>query len=102
MTLPAGFARTADAPAPLPLHVVDRGGFAAWRDAQPPAVQAWLAAQRFDGSAGTTVSWANADGGLGGAVLVVGPVGRLGSRREEGEGESEDQAHAGGAIRGMT
>ena len=43
MSLPAGFARTADAPAPLPLHVVDRGGFAAWRDAQPPAVQAWLA-----------------------------------------------------------
>ena len=72
MTLPAGFARTADAPAPLPLHVVDRGGFAAWRDAQPPAVQAWLAAQRFDGSAGTAVSWANADGGLAGAAIGIG------------------------------
>ena len=72
MSLPAGFARTADAPAPLPLHVVDRGGFAAWRDAQPPAVQAWLAAQRFDGSAGTAVSWANADGGLAGAAIGIG------------------------------
>ncbi|HMT38907.1 MAG TPA: leucyl aminopeptidase family protein [Thermomonas sp.] len=72
MTLPTGFARTADAPAPLPLHVVDRGGFATWRDAQPPALQAWLAAQRFDGNAGTTVSWANADGGLAGAAIGIG------------------------------
>ena len=72
MTLPAGFARTADAPRPCRCIVVDRGGFAAWRDAQPPAVQAWLAAQRFDGSAGTAVSWANADGGLAGAAIGIG------------------------------
>ena len=49
MTLPAGFATSADAGAVHPLHVVDKAGFAAWHDAQPPAVQAWLAAQRFDG-----------------------------------------------------
>ena len=53
MTLPAGFAISTDAGAVHPLHVVDKAGFAAWRDAQSSAVQAWLAAQRFDGSAGT-------------------------------------------------
>ena len=72
MTLPAGFALTADAGAAHPLHVVDKAGFAAWRDAQPAAVQAWLAAQRFDGSAGTAQSWADADGGIAGAVVGIG------------------------------
>ena len=69
MTLPAGFALPADAGAAHPLYVVDKAGFAAWRDAQPAAVQAWLAAQRFDGSAGTAHAWADADGGIAGAVL---------------------------------
>ena len=72
MTLPAGFATSADAGAVHPLHVVDKAGFAAWRDAQPPAVQAWLAAQRFDGSAGTAQSWADAEGAIAGAVLGIG------------------------------
>ena len=72
MTLPAGFALPADAGAAHPLHVVDKAGFAAWRDAQPSAVQAWLAAQRFDGSAGTAQSWADAEGGIAGAVLGIG------------------------------
>ena len=74
MTLPAGFAtpdQTAT-PHPFPLHVVSRDSFAAWRDAQPAAVQAWLAAHRFDGSAGTLQSWANAEGQLGGAVIGIG------------------------------
>ena len=35
-------------------------------------VQAWLAAQRFDGSAGTAQSWANAEGAIGGAVIGIG------------------------------
>ncbi len=72
MSLPTGFATPEQANAPRPLHVVTRDGFAAWRDAQPAAVQAWLAAQRFDGSAGTVQSWADAEGGIAGAVIGVG------------------------------
>lgn len=72
MTLPAGFALPADAGAVHPLHVVDKAGFAAWRDAQPAAVQAWLAINRFDGSAGTAQSWADAEGAVAGAVLGIG------------------------------
>ena len=53
MTLPAGFSTPDAAGTVQPLHLVDKAGFGAWRDAQPSAVQAWLAAQRFDGSAGT-------------------------------------------------
>ena len=72
MTLPAGFALPADAGVVHPLHVVDKARFAAWRDAQPSAVQAWLMAQRFDGSAGTAQSWADAEGAVAGAVLGIG------------------------------
>ena len=36
----------ADTPA-LPLHLLDREGYAAWRAAQPEAVSAWLDAQAF-------------------------------------------------------
>ena len=72
MILPAGFAMPDPALTPWPLHIVDKAGFAAWRDAQSPAVQAWLAAQRFDGSAGTAQSWADAHGAIGGAVIGIG------------------------------
>jgi len=72
MTLPAGFAIPDSANAPHPLHIIDKVGFAAWRDAQPAAVQAWLAAQRFDGSAGTAQAWADAEGRIAGAVLGIG------------------------------
>jgi leucyl aminopeptidase len=74
MTLPTGFATPDHAAAPLPLHAVTRDGFAAWRETQPAPVQAWLAAQRFDGSAGTAISWANADGGIAGAAIGIGDV----------------------------
>ena len=53
MSLPTGFATTADAASAHPLHIVTRDSYAAWRDAQPASVQAWLTAQRFDGSAGS-------------------------------------------------
>lgn len=69
MTLPAGFTHTSTAP--LPLHSVGKSGFSDWRDAQPAAVQQWLAAQRFDGSAGTAQAWADATGQLAGAVIGV-------------------------------
>jgi len=72
MTLPHGFATPDQAATPHPLHVVTREGFATWRDAQPAPVQTWLAAQRFDGSAGTAQSWADADGHLAGAVIGIG------------------------------
>ena len=69
MNLPAGF--TASAEPSLPLHAVSKAGYAAWRDAQPLAVQAWLDAQRFDASTGSAQSWADADGRVAGAVLGV-------------------------------
>ena len=72
MTLPAGFATPETSTRAHALHIVDKGGFGAWRDAQPSAVQAWLAAQRFDGSAGTAQSWADADGHIAGAVIGIG------------------------------
>lgn len=69
MSLPAGFTTTADAA--LPLHAVRKAEFAAWCAAQPAPVQAWLAAQRFDASAGSAQAWADADGRVAGAVLGV-------------------------------
>ncbi len=72
MTLPTGFAKPADGATPRPLHVVSREAFAAWRDAQAPAVQAWLAAHRFDGSPGTALAWSSADGDVAGGVIGIG------------------------------
>ena len=72
MTLPAGFEMGGATSGAHPLHVVDKAGFAAWRDAQAPAVQAWLSAQRFDGSSGTAQSWADGEGAIAGAVLGIG------------------------------
>ncbi len=69
MSLPAGFTTSTDGA--LPLHAVSKSGYAAWREAQPAAVQAWLDAQRFDASAGSAQSWADADGRVAGAVLGV-------------------------------
>ncbi len=74
MSLPTGFVMHVDAhlTPPRPLHLVARDGYAAWRDAQPAAVQTWLAAQQFDASAGSAQAWADADGGIAGAVLGIG------------------------------
>jgi leucyl aminopeptidase len=69
MTLPAGFIASADAA--LPLHVVEKSGFAAWRDAQPAPVQAWLDAHRFDAGTASAQSWADGDGRVAGAVIGV-------------------------------
>ena len=70
MNLPLGF--TATATDPLPLHEVSRATLADWHALQPPAIGAWLDAQAFDGSPGTALVWAAADGQLAGAVLGVG------------------------------
>jgi len=55
----------------LPLYLLDRAGFAAWRDAQPAGVSAWLKAQAFDAAPGSAVLLPGSDG-IAGAVLGVG------------------------------
>ncbi|TCZ87225.1 M17 family metallopeptidase [Lysobacter sp. N42] len=70
MNSPPGFIQHADGA--LPLHIVDRAGFAAWRDAQPPQARAWLEAQGFDGAAGAALVLPAGDGLIAGAVLGVG------------------------------
>ncbi|QSX78734.1 leucyl aminopeptidase family protein [Agrilutibacter solisilvae] len=70
MNLLPGF--TLDGTDALPLHIVGRHDFAAWRDGQPAATATWLQAQGFDGSAGMALSVPAADGGIAAAVLGVG------------------------------
>ncbi|MGB3391841.1 MAG: leucyl aminopeptidase family protein [Stenotrophomonas sp.] len=69
MTILNGF--TTDSTHALPLHVLDRDGFAAWNAQQPASVQAWLQHQQFTAAAGTAVLLPG-DGGVAGAVLGVG------------------------------
>ena len=54
-----------------PLHIVSREGYAAWRDAQPAGVRAWLDAQAFDGAPGALVLLPG-DAGLAGAAIGIG------------------------------
>ena len=72
MTLPTGFATRSEGSAPHALHLVQRDGLAAWRDAQPAATRAWLDAQQFDASTGTAITWPDRDGGIAGAVIGIG------------------------------
>ncbi|MCD7098005.1 leucyl aminopeptidase family protein [Stenotrophomonas sp. MMGLT7] len=69
MSLPIGF--TADAADALPLHVLDREGLAAWRQAQPAAIGGWLEQQRFTAAAGSCLLLPGA-AGIAGAVIGVG------------------------------
>ncbi len=69
MSVPNGF--TPDTAHALPLHVLDRGQFAAWRERQPAAVVAWLEAQRFTAAPATLALLPGADG-IAGAVIGVG------------------------------
>ncbi len=73
MSLPNGFAAPADA-TPLPLHVVDKQRLAEWLATQPQAVQAWIAAHRFDGSGGSALAWSDASGALAGAVIGIADI----------------------------
>ena len=61
---------SADTPA-LPLHLLDREGYAAWRAVQPEAVSAWLDAQAFVPSPGTVALLPGA-AGIAGAVCGIG------------------------------
>lgn len=69
MPLPAPY--TDDASAALPLHVLQRNQFDAWRSAQSPALQAWIDAQRFAAAPGTLLLLPG-DEGLAGAALGIG------------------------------
>ncbi len=69
MSLPNGF--TSDTTHALPLHVLDRSQFAAWRAQQPAAIGAWLDAQQFT-AAPASVALLPGENGIAGAVLGVG------------------------------
>ncbi len=64
-------AYTTDSSTALPLHVLDRDGFAAWKAQQPAAVQAWADAQQFTAAPGSVLLLPG-DNGIAGAVLGVG------------------------------
>jgi len=60
----------------LPLHVVERGGFDAWRQLQLPTLPfggtaGWLDAQRFEAASGSLLLLPG-DDGIAGAVLGIG------------------------------
>ena len=62
MSLPPCFASPDTSATALPLVLVDRAGYPAWRDKQPAAVQAWLAAQDFSGQSGAPLLVPGGDG----------------------------------------
>jgi len=70
MTLPLGFT-SSDAGA-LPLDLVGRADFAAWRDALPASTAAWVQAHGFDGAPGSSVLLPGPDGQLMGAAIGIG------------------------------
>lgn len=72
MTQITGF--TTDSANALPLHVMEREQFAAWRAQQSPALVAWLDAQHFSGSGGSVVLLPG-EHGLAGAIVGVGDPG---------------------------
>ena len=69
MTQIPGF--TASTDSALPLYVLDTTTFAAWRDAQPAAVAAFLGATGFSAAPGS-VALIPGDNGLAAAVIGVG------------------------------
>ena len=70
MSLPSCFARPDAAARTTPLRLVERAGFAAWREAQPAPVQAWLDAH--GAGAGSVAPLAiPGDDGRPACVLVV-------------------------------
>ena len=73
MTLPAAFVPVDDTRDPVPLHVVQRRDFDAWRQAQLPAHGHWLDAQRFVADGGS-VSLLPGESGIAAAVIGVDDV----------------------------
>jgi leucyl aminopeptidase len=68
MTLPAGFTAARDGA--LPLYLLDRTTFPAWRAAQPAAVQAGLDAHGFDAAPGSALPLPGERGAAGAAIGI--------------------------------
>ncbi|MGE8279210.1 MAG: leucyl aminopeptidase family protein [Stenotrophomonas sp.] len=64
-------AYTTDSSNALPLYVLDRDGFNAWKAQQPAVMQAWAGAQQFNAAPGSVLLLPG-DNGIAGAVLGVG------------------------------
>ncbi|KFL36456.1 leucyl aminopeptidase family protein [Arenimonas donghaensis] len=75
MNLPACFEPAHTTDGTLPLVLVGRDGLAAWRDAQPAAVQAWLKANDFSGQPGAPLLVPGADGQPAFALAAVADAG---------------------------
>ncbi|MDX1550224.1 MAG: leucyl aminopeptidase family protein [Lysobacter spongiicola] len=72
MSLPHGLVNAS--PNALPLHLVDRSGMAAWRDAQPEAVRTWIEANGFEGAPGSVLLLPGDDGIRGAVVGTADPL----------------------------
>src|SRR5690606_25490558 len=72
MSLPHGLVNAS--PNALPLHLVDRSGMAAWRDAQPEAVRTWFEANGFEGAPGSVLLLPGDDGIRGAVVGTADPL----------------------------
>ncbi len=70
MSLPPCFATPDQIANAVPLVLMNRSNFAAWRDQQTPQVQAWLAAQAFTSSGGSFLLIPDSEGKAG--MVAVG------------------------------
>ena len=72
MSLPTCFASAADAASACPIVVVDKTGFAAWRDGQDSALRAWLDSNAFSPSTGSFLLVPDAQGGPRCVLAIIG------------------------------
>ncbi|MEO6172215.1 MAG: leucyl aminopeptidase family protein, partial [Arenimonas sp.] len=70
MSLPPCFATPDQIANAVPLVLMNRSDFAAWREQQTPQVQAWLAAQSFTGIGGNFLLTPDSEGKAG--MVAVG------------------------------
>jgi len=75
MSLPACFTAASAATSPIPLLVLDRASYPAWRETQVTTTQAWLDANAFSPAAGSFVLLPGADGRPRAVVAAVGDPG---------------------------
>ncbi len=74
MSLPSCFASAADAASACPIMVIDKPGFAAWRDAQDSTLRAWLEANAFSAATGSWLLVPDANGGARCVIAIIGDV----------------------------
>ena len=74
MSLPPCFATPDQIANAIPLVIMNRGSFAAWRDQQTLHVQAWLTSHTFNGSGGTFLSIPGGEGHLDMVAVGVNDV----------------------------